>query len=288
MPTVSQDLAPRGAPLEYWFIKLHSGDLAFLVDFIVRRATGRAEVRVSLWVRQQGRVVRRYEPSWREQGGMVAIGDDLLDLSRSTGTVEDITWDLTYQVLDGRASPRVPVLGRLHPFDLELIGRPRVVFNGHVTVAGERFAMADAPGSLTHYWGRRLPDRWHWISANTFPGTDLTVEAVAMVTRLWGRQPSMAVGYLWSYQDGRQNILISPLNGLISITGSVDNYTLVARRPGRTVRLRCEAEPDRYNDLGEGIRQTLHGSCALVERGLVERGLTDSRAGLEQRVQPSQ
>ena len=43
--------------------------------------------------------------------------------------------------------------------------------------------------------------------------------------------------------------------------------------------MRCSAPPDRYNDLGEGIHQTLHGSCVLIGSGL-----TDVRAGLEFRM----
>ena len=63
MSTVSQDVASRGAPLEYWFVKLHADGLAFLADFIVRRSIGQAEVRVSMWVRGQGTVARTYASS---------------------------------------------------------------------------------------------------------------------------------------------------------------------------------------------------------------------------------
>ena len=42
-----EDFAGRDAPLEYWFLKVVSGDLAFLVDWIVRKELGEAEVRVS-------------------------------------------------------------------------------------------------------------------------------------------------------------------------------------------------------------------------------------------------
>ena len=41
------DFAGRDAPLEYWFFKVVSGDLAFLVDWIVCKELGEAEVRVS-------------------------------------------------------------------------------------------------------------------------------------------------------------------------------------------------------------------------------------------------
>lgn len=280
MPSLSQDLAARRAPLEYWFIKLHTVGLAFLVDFIVRRPIGQAEVRVSLWVRGDGHVARRYATSWRA-ADEVGIAESLLGAAHSTGAVEGIEWDLTYEPGAGRAAPRVPLLSALHPFDLELVSRPGMVFSGDVVVGGERFDVREVRGSLTHYWGRRLPDRWHWISADAFGETDLAVEAVAMRSRLWGLRPVLAVGYLWTRRAGRQQMLISPLNGLITISGSLEDYHLVARRPGGTTHLHCSAPPERYNDLGEGIHQTLHGSCAVLGDGLV-----DDRAGLEYRVRP--
>ncbi|GIH03882.1 hypothetical protein Rhe02_19490 [Rhizocola hellebori] len=278
MVTVAQDLAARAAPLEYWFYKVHSGDLAFLVDFIVRRAIEQAEVRVSLWVRGQGRVARTLTPRWSVDAE-VAMADCTLDAATSAGVVEDIEWNLTYEPRSGRAAPAVPLLSRLHPFDLELVSRPRVDFRGHVTVAGERFDIANGYGCLTHYWGRRLPDRWHWISASGFGKSDLAVEASVFRSRLWGKRPGISAGYLWTMRDGRENTVISPWNGLITIKGGLTDYQLVARRPGGTTRLQCLAQPGDYNDLGEGIRQTLLGSCTVIDVGAV-----DLRAGLEYRI----
>jgi hypothetical protein len=278
MPSLSQDLASRGTPLEYWFIKVHTDGLAFLVDLIVRRPIAQAEVRVSLWVRGKGRVARTYAPSWHAAAD-IAVSESRLDERRCVGLVEDVEWDLGYDVQAGRAAPRVPGVSRLHPFDLELISRPRTVYNGHVTVAGERFGVADAPGSVTHYWGRRLGDRWRWISANAFDGGDTTIEAVVFTGRLWGRRPAVTTSYLWRYQGGREQMVISPWNGLITVSGTHHDYRLAARSPGGTTRLRCQAPSHLYNDLGEGIHQTLHGSCAVAGDGLV-----DSRAGLEYRL----
>jgi hypothetical protein len=269
------DLVTRGTALEYWFIKLHAGDLAFLVDYIVRRAGGRSEVRVSLWVRGRPRLVRAYAEA-TATGADVVIGEARFGPDRCAGAAEDVAWDLTYDSGGGRAAPRVPGLDSA--FDMSLVSRPRARFDGSVLVAGERFDVAAAAGSVTHYWGRRLPDRWHWISANAFPGTDLTVEGVLMRTRLWGRRPAWSAGYLWWSEAGRDRLLISPLTGLITVAGARTDYRLTARGPGATMRLRCTAPAEAYNDLGEGIRQTLVGRCALVDRGLA-----DGRAGLEYR-----
>jgi hypothetical protein len=270
------DMASRNAPLEYWFIKLHAGDLAFLVDYIIRRASGRAEVRVSLWTGGQGRVARRYAEG-HSRGADVSIGDDRFGPGLCRGSGPDVSWDLTYASGPGRAAPRVPLLAGA--FDMSLISRPRTVFDGSVVVAGVRHEVMAAPGSVTHYWGRRLPERWHWISANGFAGTDLTLECVLLRTRWWGRPPAMNAGYLWLSQDGRDRLLVSPLTGLITVAGQRTDYTLTARGPRTTTRLRCSAPTGAYNDLGEGIRQTLLGQCAVVGTDHI-----DARAGLEYRA----
>ena len=278
MAAISADLAARGTALEYWFLKLHSGDLAFLVDFIGRRAIGEAEVRLSLWVRGAGRVEHHKSTDWSADGHGVLVGDCEFTARSSRGAVAGIEWDVDYDAGPSRVAPRVPLLSRLHPFDLDLISYPRTQFTGSVTVAGERFDLADTPGSVTHYWGRRLPDRWHWISANAFAGADLVVEAVFMRTRFWGVRPALTAGYLWTGEAGREHTLVSPLNGLMSISGSPEAFTLVGRGRRGITRLQCSATAARYNDLAEGIQQTLHGSCTVDGRGL-----TDPHAGLEHR-----
>jgi hypothetical protein len=271
-----EDLASRNAPLEYWFIKLHAGDLAFLVDYIIRRASGRSEVRVSLWTGGRGRVVRTYGEG-RSSGADVFIGDDRFGAGVCQGSGPDVSWDLTYASGPGRAAPRVPLLDGA--FDMSLVSRPRTTFDGSVVVAGDRYEVVAAPGSVTHYWGRRLPDRWHWISATGFAGTDLALECMLLRTRLWGRAPALNAGYLWVSQDGRDRLLVSPLTGLITVAGPRTDYTLTARGPRTTTRLQCSAPPEAYNDLGEGIRQTLLGRCAVVGTDNI-----DARAGLEYRA----
>jgi hypothetical protein len=266
------------AALDYRFFKLHAGDLAFLVDFIVRRRSGEAEVRVSLWVRGAGRVVRSRDTRWSARDDEVVVGDCVLTASGSRGSVDDVEWDLRFDPGPTVVAPRVPLLSRAGAFDLTLTSRPRSTFDGRVGVGGERFPVAGVTGALTRYQGRRLPDRWHWISADAFAGTDLAVEAVVMRTRLWGVPPALPAGYLWTGEGGRERLVVSPLTGLIQVTGIAADYVLTARGPGGTVRLRCIGDRALYNDLGEGIAQTLLGRCT---RG--SDGATDDHAGLEHR-----
>ena len=277
------DMATRLAPLEYWFARLDTPELSFLVDFILRRGSGAAEIRISLWVRGQGRVARTSTMLWNATDAGVVAADSFFTADGSQGRVEDLQWTLTWDVGGARVAPRAPLFSRLHAFDLELISRPSAAFSGTVTVAGETFDVGTAVGCVTHYWGRRLPDRWHWVSAGAFttpdgsPHPDLALEAVVNRTRLWGMPPALATGYLWIRENGRERLLVSPLNALITASGGPGRLVLSARSPSGTIRAECTAGRQHYNDLGEGIRQTLLARCRLPDRGL------SSRSGLEHR-----
>src|SRR5690348_12875435 len=100
------DLATRGAPHEHWFFKLNAGDLAFLVDFIVRRPQEEAEVRISLWVRGQGRVERALASIWHAGGWCVDMQGCSLEPSISRGHLADLRWELSYEPGPVRLDPR--------------------------------------------------------------------------------------------------------------------------------------------------------------------------------------
>ncbi|HTY73216.1 MAG TPA: hypothetical protein VMI11_12440 [Actinomycetes bacterium] len=272
-----EDFAGRDAALEYWFLKVVSGDLAFLVDWIVRREVGEAEVRVSLWVRGRGRVLRDTAHTWRVRETTVEIADATFTPTLIDGAVDDVRWDLRVVPGTARLDPVPPAAKRLHPFDLELVSRPRARFSGVVEVAGERFTLLDARGTLTHYWGRRLPASWVWISADGLDGGDTILEAVLMRTRLW-RVPRASVygGYVVVDGGGRTTQVVAPAYGRITGSGDETSFALRARAPRRQVRLTASADRESYNDLGEDIRQTLLADVAVEGWGGV-RG----RCGLE-------
>jgi hypothetical protein len=254
------DFASRAAPLEYWFWKFHAGDLAFLVDFILRRRTDQAEVRVSLWVRGEGRVEHLVSRSWSADTNTVSVGDQRLTPSGSTGAAADISWDLRWQPGEPLVDPRPGFLGPMHPFDMELLLRPAARFSGVVTVAGERFDVVDVPGLLTHYWGRRLARSWCWISATEFEDApERRVEVLIARSGLWGRDPLvLPFAYLWTTDGQRSELTISPVTGLIRQREVSNGIAMdMVRINGRRHRLSCTAGADTFNDLGEGIRQTL-------------------------------
>lgn len=272
------DLAVRGSPLEYWFFRLNTGPLALLVDFIIRRSIDAAEVRVSLAVDGRGRVERLNALTWVATGETVEIGECTFDREGSKGRVADIEWDIQQELGGSRIDPAVPPIRWIHPFDMEIASRPRVRFSGQVRMGDITYPCVGVPGLVSHYWGRRLPDRWWWISADLFEGIDVAVEAVLVRTRVWKVAPlAIATGYLWIEQHGRPHMVIHPLNGLIGVEGTPENFAVTARRLGRPgLVVRCSAPPDAYVDLGEGINQTLLGTC-LIEGVGEARGT----AGLE-------
>ena len=109
-------------------------------------------------------------------------------------------------------------------------------------------------------------------------------------SRLWGmRAPAVKIGYLWLQTPNSSHMVKSPVNGIISVTGRSEEFLLTSRSiTGRTVRLSCTAPMDTFNDLGEGIRQTLLGTCAIeglatavASAGLERRQTDPARIGSE-------
>jgi len=266
------DFAPRSAALEYWFWKFNSRDLAFLVDFIVRRRTGDAEVRVSLWVRGLGRVVHQHSDDWSTDANRVSIGECQLQPDGSTGVAGDIGWDLRWTGGADLVEPFPRLVARVRPLDMEFLLRPGARFSGSVRVGSETFVADDVPGALTHYWGRRLPEHWLWISATSFEDDPLRrLEVLIARSRLWGRIPlPMPTAYAWTTDGMRPELTISPLTGIIRRrrTGT-DTVVDVRRLDGRRHRIVCRVSADKLNDLGDGIRQTILGDLTLDEQRAV-------------------
>jgi hypothetical protein len=274
------DLDARGAPIEYWFFKFNHDGLAFLVDFIVRRRRDEAEVRPSLWIDGRGRIEHVIHPSWNTNEPYVSIGDCRFGPGSTCGAVNDIRWDLSYELGPDRLHPATPPLSWLHPFDTEIINRPQARFTGSIRVGDRSFSVLETPGLVSHYWGRRLMEGWLWISANQFDQPGIAVEAFVARTRLWGLwSPAMKIGYLWVRSPSSSHLVLSPATGIIRVSGGPDAFAVTSRSiTGRSSRLSCTASMDDYIDLGEGIRQTLIGTCAI-------EGFASARgsAGLEWR-----
>ena len=262
-------LAARHAPLEYWFLKFNAPGLAFLADLIVRPGGG--EVRLSVWVDGRGRVI--HEPG--VPNGDARVGESVIAANSSRGTAGGVEWDLHFEVGPVWVDPG-RMTRALRPFDLEIVSAPGTLFSGTVTVDGRAFTFDALPGLVAHYWGARLPRRWHWVSVNA-PSFD--VDAIVSHSRLWGLPgPTVSVSYLYLDDRTRRRTIVSPLNGLVRSSGVPGgDVDLMAWAPSGGTRLRFSAPRAAYNDLGEGIRQTLVGTLEIG------RDRYDGIAGIEVR-----
>ncbi len=254
------------APLEYWFWKLHIGDLAFLVDVILRRRDGTAETRVSLCLRGEGRVEHAPASDWSAARDLVTAGTTELRPDRSVGAVDDIRWDLRWDEGATIVTPLHRVIAWTEPLDLSIMIRPDARFSGTIDVGGKRYAVNDLPGTFTHYWGRRLMDRWIWLSATQFEGAPgRRLEAIVSHSRLWGGPPlPLAAAYVWSTDGTRSDMVVSGLNGIVRTRRVPGGFALDSLRlGGPRHRLVATWGPITPNDLGEGIRQTLSADVTI-------------------------
>lgn len=87
----------------------------------------------------------------------------------------------------------------------------------------------------------------------------------------------MAAAYLWTLDSRGAELTISPVSGLVRRHGSGNAADITAIRiSGRRHRITCHADESKFNDLGEGIRQTL-----LADLTLDGRSATPGTTGLE-------
>jgi hypothetical protein len=275
--------APRDrAAVEYWFWKFHVGDLAFLVDFIVRRRAGVAEVRVSQWLRGVGRVIHHEDRDWTAPRELVRVGTSELRPGQSIGSAEDVSWDLRWTEGEARVTIPPGPLARLGPFDTTVIAWPNARFTGTVQVGSERFELADLAGTFSHYWGRRLADHWVWLSATSFErAPERRFEAiVAIRSRLFGRLPyPIPLGFVWTTDGRTADFVVSTVNGLVRSRAIEGGMAVVAQRLGGP-RHHATATwgPIAPNDIGDEIIQTMHASLILDGARAVE-----GTVGLEER-----
>ena len=261
------DLATRDAPLEYWFWKVSMPNGGAIVDYIVRRDRVEAELRVSTWLEGVRPVIHHFAKTWTSSVDGIRIEDAHLSSTGSRGETGGVSWDIDWDLGADRLAPRPSWFGPLHPYDLEIIVRPAAAVRGTLTIDG-RETRLDGPAGVSHYWGRRLPARWTWISATGFDDQpDARVEASLVSTRLWGRGPGTPAGWVWLRSAGKTEGTLMPLTGVI--TGPADGRSVrmsSLRLDGRRHMLECSADAEAFNDAEEGIRQTMVADLSLDGR----------------------
>ena len=289
------DFGTRRGALDYGFFKLNvpGAGVALLVDFIVRRGRGLLEVRASVHAPSGSGVHRCLEPLEAvrlERPGaaaaLVVAGAGWLGARGSQGTLGPVSWNLAFRASGPSLRPLPEFLARLGPTDMVLASAPEVRLDGEISLGDARFPVRDAPGLVSSYHGRRLPDRWLWISCNAFDRGGVAVECMVLSTRLYGLPgTTFETGYLDVRAGDLRETLVAPIDGSLRVERRPDGFRVLGRRRGaaREVRLACRAGEDGWHDLGEGIRNTLLGDCEL--EGVARAAGT---AGLEERSESGQ
>jgi hypothetical protein len=253
---------------------MHTADLAFLVDLIVRRSDGTAEIRLSYWRNDTGTVTHETSRDWSADASGVRVGACAIADGRCAGTSEGVGWDLRF-----RAGPRWLVPGRavswLRAADMDIESSPGARLDGTVRIGATAFEVRDEPGLVAHYWGVRLPERWLWLSLND---GEHDIDALVARTRLWGLPwLRLDMGYAYTADRRGPRYVISPLTGLVRADVRGESARLRASAPGRGFHVSAASPRMTRNDLGEGITQTLVGTIAVDGRPSASRGGIETR-----------
>jgi hypothetical protein len=261
--------------LEYWFFKFNHQGVALLVDWIARRRTGAGVIRISIHSPTAKEVI------FLDHAPILENGPPELSMQATSWYEGDVRWELALETSVERIRPQIFPAEQLKVFDMSLVSAPRVSFNGWVEHRGNRYPIDQALGMVSHYWGRRLPEEWWWISANQFSDADVSVECSFLRSRIWGSPISVPIGYFYYRRGSRSSLLISP-PARITVAGSQDAFQVVVRSLLRR-KIILEARGREYADLGDGIVNTLNGDLQLTEVGKTV-AYAEATAGLERRA----
>jgi hypothetical protein len=278
---VLRGFAERRSALDDTFFKFNLPErgIGLLVDFIVRRRQRHrvVEVRASLYTPEGSSVVSTSYPLSsvrREDGGARTIGNAWLGPSGSRGAIGNVSWDLVFQPAGSLLEPQV--IGQIvRPFDLRLRSVPDALFSGNITIGRHGYSFSHEPGTIGTFFGRRMPDRWYWISASAFDRPGVALECMLLDSSIFGLPfVRTRVGYLSLTSPEGNALLMHPLTANIQLTGDRRDFVVTARpRHGPPISFRCSAPEARYQHLGDRIYATLLGICS-VDGLAVSDGLT--------------
>ena len=261
------------AALEYWFFKVNSGPIAVLADWIARRNTNQNWLRISIHSPYKREVVAEKLVELMPQ-------DNFLSMQRTMGQIGDLAWELDINSGEDFIQPDIFPLGLLRITDLLLLSAPQAHFTGWIRHGEQKFMLKNAPGMISHYWGRQLASDWWWISANQFDQKDISIECSFFHTSLWGSPIKASFAYLYLCHDDKKELVMAP-SGMVSIKGTCENFTLRINRIGKEPIFLKGTGRD-YGDLGDRIFNTLTGDLEIrIGNKLIARA--QGTAGIEYR-----
>jgi hypothetical protein len=196
--------ASMGSRIEYWFFSTRWARSGLLVDFI-RLPGNIAEVRAS-WLDDGNAVAHRAVGAFQTAGpSSMTASDCSLGPYGWTGSVGPVAWDLRWG--DSEITVTVPrrPLRHIKVLDVALSSYPRLRVSGSVHFAGQVRQLNELPGMRCHYWGRALPRRWTWLSANEFDVAETAVEIGSIQIRPVGQ--TLPVTSYWLCMDARRRVM---------------------------------------------------------------------------------
>ena len=242
------------AAIEYWFFKVNYGPIAILVDWIAKRNTNQNWLRISIYSPIKREVIS-------EKFVELMSEDNFLSLQRTVGHISDIAWELDINPGKDIIKPDIFPLGLMRMTDLLLLSAPQARFSGWIRHGGQNFLLKDAPGMISHYWGRQLASNWWWVSANQFDQIDVAVECSFFHTSLWGSPIKSAFAYLYLRQNNKKEFVMVP-SGMVSIKGNYENFELKINRISKESII-LKGTGRNYGDLGDRIINTLIGDLEI-------------------------
>jgi len=266
----------RRAALDNVFFKFNIPErgMALLIDFTVRRRQRRrvVEIRASLFNGSNATVKVASFPfsTLRHDDGGYTVGNAWLGPEGSRGSFNAISWDLVFQASGPLLDPQV--VGDVRPFDLRLRSVPDALISGNISIDGHGYTFSHEPGTIGTYYGRRLPERLYWVSANAFDIPGVTLECMSLRSSIFGLPLLRAqVGYFHLKTPTSSLTIMHPLTGQIQISGDRQNWEIHARpRHGPPVTIRCAAPETQYQHLGDHLYTTLLGSCTIEGLAVTE------------------
>lgn len=275
MMTKKNMLAPHpSALLEYWFFKVNSGSVALLVDWIAKRHANEHWLRVSIYSPFNREVLFEKQIDFMTDG-------NFLNTQHTAGRLGNVEWELNIESVSDWIKPDIFPAGILRMTDLALVSAPQANFTGWIRHGGKQFAIQNATGIISHYWGRQLASEWWWISANQFDQAEIAVECSIFRSSLWGSSMKIPLAYLFLHQKGKKELVMAPF-GLSNLKGSVENFEIEIKRIGAESITLIGVGRD-YGDLGDGIVNTLVGDLDIrIGKKLIARA--KGSVGIEHRA----
>ncbi len=292
---------------ESWFSRANhpSRPLAFWIRYTIFSPAGRPDdARGELWAvvfdREQSKItaVKQEHPiadcTFSAAGLDARIGAATHDAAGLDGEAShaghNVEWSLRYQ---GREAPLLLLPSRLYrtplPKAKALVGTPQAVFDGELSVDGERIAVDGWVGSHNHNWGRQHTDHYAWGQVAGFddaPDAFLELSTARLkIGPLWTPWMTPLVLRL----DGHAHVLTG-LGQALRARGRFDpfEWTFSTRGPGVRIAgtMRAPASdfvPLRYDNPPGGHKVCLNSKVASCEL-VVERGSSTVRLRTEHRA----